>query len=102
VVSVPVGYRVSADGTLERTPDQRVRQMLELLFAKFFELGSARQVMLWLRASQIQVAANRDRRGTVEWKDATAHFVYEVLTNPTYAGTYAYGRTTERTRIVDG
>jgi len=42
VASVPVGYRVSDDGGLERTPDLRVRQMIALLFAKFFELGSAR------------------------------------------------------------
>ncbi len=102
VAGVPVGYRVSDEGGLERTPDRRVRQMIALLFAKFFELGSARQVMLWLRASRIQVAANRDRQGTVEWKDPTAHYVYDVLTNPTYAGAYAYGRTQQRTRVVDG
>lgn len=102
VVSVPAGYRVGDRGALEKTPDLRVRQLLELLFAKFFELGSARQVMLWLRAAQIPVAVNRDRRGTVEWKDATSDYVYGVLTNPTYAGAYAYGRTKQRTRVIDG
>ncbi len=102
VVSVPGGYRVGDDGELEKTPDRRVRQVIELLFAKFFELGSARQVMLWLRAAQIQVASNRDRHGTVTWKDATSDYVYGVLTNPTYAGAYAYGRTKQRARIVDG
>jgi DNA invertase Pin-like site-specific DNA recombinase len=101
VVSVPVGYRVGEGGALEKTPDVRVRQLIELLFGKFFELGSARQVMLWLRAAQIQVAVNRDRRGTVEWKDATSDYVYGVLTNPTYAGAYAYGRRKQRTRLVD-
>lgn len=102
VVSVPAGYRVGDGGALEKTPDRRVRQVIELLFAKFFELGSARQVMLWLRAAQIQVASNRDRHGAVEWKDPTSDYVYGVLTNPTYAGTYVYGRTQQRTRIVDG
>jgi DNA invertase Pin-like site-specific DNA recombinase len=102
MVSVPVGYHVGDGGALEKIPDRRVRQLIELLFAKFFEFGSARQVMLWLRAAQIQVASNRDRHGTVEWKDPTSHYVYDVLTNPTYAGAYAYGRTKQRTRIVDG
>jgi DNA invertase Pin-like site-specific DNA recombinase len=102
LVSVPVGYRVGDDGALEKTPDRRVRQLIELLFAKFYELGSARQVMLWLRAAQIQVASNRNRHGTVDWKAPTSDYVYGVLTNPTYAGAYAYGRTKQCTRIVDG
>jgi len=102
VVSVPVGYRVGTDRIVEKTPDGRVRQLIELLFAKFFELGSARQVMLWLRAEQIQVPVNRDRQGTVAWKDATASYVYGVLTNPTYAGAYAYGRTKQRACVIDG
>ena len=102
VASVPIGYRVTDDGRLEKTPDMRVRQMIELIFAKFFELGSARQVMLWLSASGMQVARARDRRGTVEWKDPTADYVIRMLTNPAYAGAYVYGRTTKRSRVVDG
>lgn len=102
MAGVPVGYRASDDGKLEKTPDQRVRQMVELVFAKFFELGSARQVMLWLRAATLQVAVNRDRHGNVDWKDATRDHVYEILTNPTYAGAYAYGRTQRRSRVVNG
>jgi DNA invertase Pin-like site-specific DNA recombinase len=101
VAGVPIGYRVS-DGRLEKTPDVRVRQMVELIFAKFFELGSARQVMLWLLASGMQVAVTRDRCGSVEWKAPTADYVIRMLTNPAYAGAYAYGRTTQRSRIVDG
>ena len=79
-----------------------MRQMIELIFSKFFELGSARQVMLWLLASGMQVAITSDRRGTVEWKAVTADYVTRMLTNPAYAGAYAYGRTTQRSRVVDG
>jgi len=102
VAGVPIGYRVTDDGRLEKTPDLRVRQIIELIFAKFFEMGSARQVTLWLLASGMQVAITRDRRGTVEWKDPSADYVTRILTNPAYAGTYAYGRTAQRSRIVDG
>ena len=102
VVGVPVGYRQSDDGTLEKTPDVRVRQVVELVFSKFFELGSARQVMIWMRESGIQAPVNQNRRGQVIWKDVTSSFVYRTLTNPVYAGAYAHGRTKLEIRVVDG
>lgn len=102
VAGVPIGYCVTDDGRLEKTPDVRVRQMIELIFAKFFELGSARQVTLWLLAAGMQVAITRGRRGTVQWKSATADYVSRMLANPAYAGAYSYGRTTQRSRVVDG
>ncbi|MGH8673796.1 MAG: recombinase family protein [Burkholderiales bacterium] len=101
VAGVPIGFCV-VDGRLEKTPDVRVRQMIDLIFAKFFELGSARQVMLWLLASGMQVAVTRDRCGSVQWKAPAADYVIRMLTNPAYAGAYAYGRTTLRSRVVDG
>lgn len=102
VAGVPVGYREGEDGRLEKTPDARVRQLIELIFAKFFELGSARQVMLWMRESHIQAPVNRDRRGHVVWKDVSSDLIYRTLTNPAYAGAYVYGRTKQDTRVVDG
>ncbi len=102
LAGVPIGYCISDNCRLSKTPDLRVRQMVELVFAKFFELGSARQVMLWLLDSKMQVPVTRDRRGTVQWKDPTADYVTRLVTNPAYAGAYAYGRTTQRSRVVDG
>lgn len=102
VAGVPIGYRLTDDGRIEKTPDVRVRQMVELIFAKFFELGSARQVVLWMLESGMEVAVTRDRRGTVEWKAVTTDYVTRMLKHPAYAGAYAYGRTTQRSRIVDG
>lgn len=102
VAGVPVGYREGEDGRLEKTPDARVRQVIELIFAKFFELGSARQVMLWMRESHIQAPINRDRRGRVVWKDVSSDLIYRALNNPAYAGAYVYGRTKLGARVVDG
>jgi excisionase family DNA binding protein len=102
LAGVPIGYCVDDDGRLEKTPDLRVRQMVELIFTKFFELGSARQVTLWLLASDTKVASTRDRRGGVEWRAATPDYVTRMLRNPTYAGAYAYGRTRQYSRVVDG
>src|SRR5246127_3274345 len=43
-----IGYRRSADDRLEKDPDQRIREVLSLVFHKFSEIGSVRQLALWL------------------------------------------------------
>jgi DNA invertase Pin-like site-specific DNA recombinase len=43
---IPVGYVHLGDGNLEKDPDEQVRRSIELVFAKFREVGSARQVFL--------------------------------------------------------
>jgi excisionase family DNA binding protein len=100
---VPVGYIHLGDGRLEKNPDQRVQHTLALVFAKFREFGSARQVVLWCR----QEAVTLPRRlghvsGRLEFVAATASMVGTILKDPTYAGIYAYGRTKRRVVLKDG
>jgi hypothetical protein len=38
----------------------------------------------------------------VIWKAPAYHTVVQILHNPLYAGAYAFGRSTQRTRVVDG
>ena len=47
--TVAIGYRRSADDRLEQDPDRRIREALSLVFRKFHEIGSVRQLVLWLR-----------------------------------------------------
>jgi DNA invertase Pin-like site-specific DNA recombinase len=98
---LPVGYRRSDNDSLEKTADRRVRQAIELVFEKMLEVGSARQVLLWLSAEKLQlpVGVSGDR---VVWKDASYARVYDLLRNPAYAGAYAYGRSEISVCIVDG
>ena len=56
---VPEGYVLLAEGRLEKDPDERVRTTMELLFEKFRELGSARQVHLWFHQEDIKVEGRR-------------------------------------------
>ncbi len=75
-----------------------------MVFAKFRELGSARQVFLWFRAAEIKMPVVRRNVDVTKivWKSPVYHAVMQILHNPLYAGAYAFGRRAQRTRIVDG
>jgi DNA invertase Pin-like site-specific DNA recombinase len=101
---LPPGLCWSEAGKIEIDPDEHVADLIRLLFAKFRELGSARQVFLWLKSAGIKmpvVLRNVDVC-KLTWKAPAYHTVMQVLHNPLYAGAYAFGRKGQRTRIVDG
>jgi len=102
--TLPPGYCWSEDDRIEIDPDERVQDAIRLLFDRFRELGSARQVFLWVRAAALQLPVVR-RNGLVrriEWRAPAYHSVVQVLHNPLYAGAYVFGRRRSRTRVVDG
>jgi DNA invertase Pin-like site-specific DNA recombinase len=101
---LPPGFCWSEAGKIEIDPDQHVADTIRLVFTKFRELGSARQVFLWLRSADIKmpiVLRNVDVCKLV-WKSPAYHSVVQILHNPLYAGAYAFGRRAQRTHIVDG
>lgn len=93
-IRLPVGY-VHTDNGIEKDPDQRVQRAVSLVFAKFLELNSGRQVMLWLLKHDIELPVGMIGHGgdAVIWKRASQRRVHNILTNPMYAGAYAYGKT---------
>lgn len=100
---VPVGYVHLGDGRLQKNPDEQVQRAIELVFAKFREFGSARQVFLWCR----QEAVNLPQRighvsGRTEFVPAAAAAILSILKDPAYAGTYAYGRTRRSFTLENG
>jgi excisionase family DNA binding protein len=102
--TVAIGYRRGAGDRLEQDPDRRVREALALAFRKFAEIGSVRQLVLWLRQEGIDLpVAVYGRQGqTVQWRPPRYHSVHRLLTNPVYAGAYVYGRTYTRARFEAG
>ena len=46
ILGLPIGYVRTPDGHIEKHPDARIREALGLVFRKFAELGSVRQVLL--------------------------------------------------------
>jgi DNA invertase Pin-like site-specific DNA recombinase len=101
---LPPGFCWSEAGKIELDPDEHVNETIRLVFAKFRELGSARQVFLWLRSAGLKmpvVVRNIDVY-KMTWKAPAYHSVMQILHNPLYAGAYAFGRRTQRTKLVDG
>jgi excisionase family DNA binding protein len=102
--TVAVGYVRSADDRIELDPDKRVREAIHLTFRKFAEFASVRQVALWLIDEDMKmpvVVYGPDGR-IVESRRPRYSMIYRVLTNPVYAGIYAYGRTGSRVRLEAG
>jgi hypothetical protein len=60
--SVAIGYVRSNPDRIEKDPDLRVREALALVFRKFAEMQSVRQVHLWLRQERIALPAVDHRR----------------------------------------
>jgi DNA invertase Pin-like site-specific DNA recombinase len=79
------------DGEVLLDPDEAVRGAIATIFERFAELGSARQVWLWLRREGVQFPLRRFP-GELRWVEPSYHQVHSVLTNPVYAGAYAYGK----------
>ena len=104
VLGVAAGYVKVGRGRIEKDPDQRVQQAIQLVFTKFAEFQSARQVHVWIRDEGIELPA-KSRRGEahgVVWRLPPYNIVHNILTNPIYAGAYAFGRTTSRISVVEG
>ncbi len=102
--TVAIGYRRSADDRLEQDPDLRIREALSLVFRKFQEIGSVRQLVLCLSQEGIDLptAVHGPQGRTVRWGPPRYHAVHRLLTNPVYAGAYVFGRTISRTRVEGG
>ncbi len=102
--ALPPGYCWTELGQIELDPDERIADAVRLVLRKFEELGSARQVMLWLQDAGLKLPAMRRSAQVcrMEWRPAAYHTVLQILRHPVYAGAYVFGRTADRTRIVDG
>jgi DNA invertase Pin-like site-specific DNA recombinase len=101
---LPVGFGWTQNEKIELDPDLRVQNAIHLVFRKFQELGSARQVLLWCRLEQITLPATgySETNHPIYWKLPLYHTILAILTNPMYAGAYAFGRTEVLTKMSAG
>jgi DNA invertase Pin-like site-specific DNA recombinase len=90
---LPVGLDYDEDGRVVLSPDVAVRAGIAAVFDRFDELGSARQVVLSLRADGLRLPRRSAGARVIRWAEATYPAVHDLLTNPAYAGAYVFGRT---------
>ena len=102
---VAAGYLRIGRDRIEKDPDRRVQDALRLVFAKFSELQSVRQVHVWLRDEGIALPAASHSAAdghSVVWRLPLYNTVHNILTNPVYAGAYAFGRTASKVSVENG
>ena len=98
---LPVGFVWGeADGEIRFHPDEAVVAAIREVFARFAEMGSARRVWLWFRSEGLKFPLQMHARAEIRWVEASYTAIHHVLSNPAYAGAYAYGRTRQET-ILD-
>src|SRR3984957_7159216 len=98
---VPFGYFWHRELGLGLDPDLRLQEVIRLIFARFHQLGSARQVLLSMMADQIHFPRPSDegRMTNFEWMRIRYRNVITILNNPFYAGVYVYGKSEKRPSI---
>jgi DNA invertase Pin-like site-specific DNA recombinase/predicted DNA-binding transcriptional regulator AlpA len=100
---LPVGFVWGeVDGEVRFHPDEAVCTAIRTVFTRFNELGSVRRVWLWLRSEGLSFPLQTRYGGSIRWVDPSYIAVYHVLTNPVYAGAYAYGKSRHEVTLDRG
>lgn len=103
-IPVPIGFFWGYGGPVRLDPDKRIQEVINTVFQKFQELGSARQVLLWMVDEELHFPRPKDgKRSTkFEWYIIRYRNIISLLKNPFYAGAYAYGKSENQTHLVGG
>ena len=105
LTEVPIGYVRTELNGIEMTPDRQVQEAIRGVFVQFRRLGSVRQVLLWYRQERLPLCSyqrNAHGQQAVVWALPVYNRLLAILKNPACAGAFAYGRTTTRSRLVEG
>jgi excisionase family DNA binding protein len=93
--NMPRGYLKRPSGEVCLDPDERVREVIRLVFDVFERRGSVHGVMRYLVDHDIALpdrARSGSAAGEVVWHRPHRGGIVNMLTNPAYAGAYAFGR----------
>ena len=98
---LPVGFVYDDEGNTMIDPDREVQAAVADLFAAFRAGGSAYQVVAAFKGRRFPLRAYGGVwAGQLRWGRLTHARVLGVLANPSYAGTYVFGRYHSR-RVVE-
>jgi len=99
---LPVGLNRDKQGNTVLDPDEEIRHAVQLLFDTFKQCGSAFGVVKYFVQNNIKFpkrAYGGIWDGKIIWAEMSHGRVLSVIKNPTYAGTYVYGRYKYRKKL---
>lgn len=93
---LPIGFeRRLGSEEIALSSDQAVRHTIRQVFSLFAQIGSIRGVLRYFRQAQLELPHRVVVRGmgtSIGWHPASYDALYQILTNPLYAGVYSYGK----------
>jgi DNA invertase Pin-like site-specific DNA recombinase len=100
-LALPIGYLYDEDGNVIIDPDEEVQAAVSDLFRAFAQTGSAYGVVGVFKDRRFPKRAHAAPwTGELRWERLRYSRVRQALTNPTYAGTYAFGRHRSRRAVT--
>jgi DNA invertase Pin-like site-specific DNA recombinase/G3E family GTPase len=102
---LPVGLVRGRDGSVRLDPHTDVQTTLRVIFDQFDRLGSANAVLRYFRDQDLQMPrliTTGEDMGQIVWHRASYAAIHLVLTNPAYAGTFAFGRRKQAAEHIPG
>lgn len=97
---LPTGLVYDHSGNVVLDPDMQVRETIVHFFETFLRVGSASQTVKTFHQEELLFPSRLHNSETV-FRPLTISTAQRVLSNPRYAGAYAYGRRQFR-RTIDG
>ena len=92
---LPRGYVRNARGRTVFDPDIGVQESVRDVFRRFAGMGSLAAVLRSLHNDGLRLPTrpmSGPNRGDLEWRRPSTTSLHDMLTHPTYAGAYAWGR----------
>ena len=100
--TLPVGFVWGErDGEVRLHSDEEVMRAIRTVFERFAELGSMRRVWLWFRDEGLQFPVRLRSGDGIRWIPPAYSSIVQVLSNPAYAGAYAFGKTRQERYLDD-
>jgi DNA invertase Pin-like site-specific DNA recombinase len=99
---LPVGFCYDDQNNICLDADEQVRKSVQFLFHAFKETGTAHGVVRYFRKEKLQFpkrAYGGIWKGKLIWGTLTLSRAVNALKNPSYAGTYVYGRYTYQKKL---
>ena len=102
---LPVGLARTPDHRVQLDPHRDVQATLRVIFDQFDRLGTANAVLRYFRDQDLlipRLITHGEELGQIAWRRASYAAIHLVLTNPAYAGAFAFGRRKQSERRVPG